>query len=208
LHGARKLIDRRRHALQLGDTHLGYGRVDAFFHGTQPRLEALHAAVEPVREAPRCHGDKGRDDEQRRYRGSVQPVARRRRAAQSMHRPDGPGGRSGVWRTLPDEVGDQPVAAGSKNRAVSGLRGESADTGCPRSGHVPHGGRRWRRRSGSSRFEQLDRIAGRVAQQDPLAAEARDDVAAKLHSRAAKRFDFSRKIVDLELDASPSAGLG
>ena len=60
---------------------------------------------------------------------------------------------------------------------------------------------------GQDRLEQLDGVAGRVVDQDLLAADAGHDVVAEVRARAAERVDERGEIVDLEREAVPAAGL-
>jgi hypothetical protein len=57
-------------------------------------------------------------------------------------------------------------------------------------------------------LEELDRVAGGVVEQDLLAARAGDHVVAEAQSGGPQPFDLSGKIVDDQVNAVPTAGVG
>src|SRR5262245_54027064 len=57
-------------------------------------------------------------------------------------------------------------------------------------------------------FKEFDGIAGRIVDEDLLAAHPGDDLVSEVDSRLAQRLDFARQVVDLELDAIPPTWLG
>ena len=60
----------------------------------------------------------------------------------------------------------------------------------------------------AGRLEELDRVAGRVLDQDLPAADAVDDVVAEPRAGLAERVDGRVEVVHLQLEAVPAAGLG
>src|SRR3954454_17696191 len=62
--------------------------------------------------------------------------------------------------------------------------------------------------SGSGGLEELDRVAGGVFEHDLLAAGSADDVVAELHAGGAQPLDFGGDVLDDEVNAVPTAGLG
>src|SRR5215831_6624256 len=62
--------------------------------------------------------------------------------------------------------------------------------------------------SHASGLEQLDEVAGRVLDQDLLAARAGHDVVAERHAGGLQAVDLGRDVVDDEVDAVPAAGTG
>ena len=62
--------------------------------------------------------------------------------------------------------------------------------------------------SGIRRLEQLDRVAGRVVQDDLPSARAGDHVAAEGHAGGAQPGDLGVDVVDQQVDAVPAAGSG
>src|SRR5215813_11266807 len=57
-------------------------------------------------------------------------------------------------------------------------------------------------------FEQFDRVARRIVQQDLVPADAGHQVVPEMNARLAQRLDHRGKPGDLEGDAVPAAGLG
>src|SRR4051812_4717479 len=54
---------------------------------------------------------------------------------------------------------------------------------------------------GPGRLKELDRVAGRILEQDLLAARSGHDVVAERHARGAQAFDLGSDVVDDEVDA-------
>ena len=91
---------------------------------------------------------------------------------------------------------------------LSVLRGHVASTGHTSIAAVNVDVDVWRSRtdsSASSWLEQLDRVAGRILQEDLLAAGSRDDVVAECHSGAAQTVDLGFDVVDEQMNAVPPA---
>src|SRR5215208_6501007 len=57
-------------------------------------------------------------------------------------------------------------------------------------------------------LEKFDGVAGRVLEQDLLAASAADDLVAEVRPRVAQILNLAGEAVDLQLDAVPAARLG
>src|SRR5262245_7895699 len=62
--------------------------------------------------------------------------------------------------------------------------------------------------TGACRLEQLNKIAGRIHQQDLRAARTGQDVVAKLEAGGAQASNLGRQIVDHEVNAIPATGPG
>jgi hypothetical protein len=62
--------------------------------------------------------------------------------------------------------------------------------------------------AGSGRLEQLDRVTGRILQQDLLAAITAHDFVAELSTGGLESGDRSRQVLDFDSDAVPTAWCG
>jgi hypothetical protein len=144
-------------------------------------------------------GDKSRDNEHDANESvRLQDLPRTSRALWPNHDVDEAREAEGE---LPRALGDNGVLDQKDQLRLEHVEGVGTD-GIVR---APFRARSKRQRSGAGGLEELDRVAGRVVDQDLLTAGAADDFVAKREASGTQPLDLGSDVVDLQVDSIPAA---